>query len=398
MSDLQKVGKSKNTKNNSTKHDDYGAFSIYTLSQSTTLMLYLERDKICSNPTYQRYSDIWSTNKKQLLIDSILNGFDIPKLYFIEDPSDDNCKQDRYAVIDGKQRLEAIWGFMDGDFPLADDFVYREDPDVEARGLSYNELAQKYPRLKARFDSHGLSVVVVKTNDIEVLEEMFSRLNEGEPLSAAEKRNAMGGPIPPLVRELAKHKYFKSRVSFKDKRGRYWEVATKYLFFEDRGGIADTKRDYLDKFVQRWKERERNQQSEAQNAARGLYKNASGVLDRMHGIFYKDDPLLRSVGMAVLYYLLVREGGSRSKEITREKLASFEDKRKSNRQAAKEDVTKAEWELLEFDRLSQSLNDASALKFRLEVLSRYVLGEEVNAKIVDPVKGGDAAWAGGDTE
>jgi len=398
MGNLHKVDKNATTEDNEVIRNAYGAFSISMMSQSTTLMLYLEKDKICTNPTYQRYSDIWSINKKQLLIDSILNGFDIPKLYFIEDPTDENCKQSRYAVIDGKQRLEAIWGFMSGDFPLADDFLYREDPDVEARGLKYNELAQKYPRLKAKFDSHALSVVVIKTSDMEVLEEMFSRLNEGEPLSASEKRNAMGGPIPPLVRTLAKHEYFKSKVPFKDRRGRYWEVATKYLFFEERGGIADTKRDYLDKFVQRWKDREKKRQEEAQSAAQRLYESSSAVLDKLADIFDEEDPLLRSVGMAILYYLLVREAGPHEGVITREKLVDFESRRKRNRQVAKKDVAEADWALLEFDRLSQSLNDASALKFRLEVISRYVLGEEIEAKIVDPVKRPDAPRAGGSNE
>jgi len=398
MGDLRKVDKNAAAEDNEMMRNAYGAFSISMMSQSTTLMLYLEKNKICTNPTYQRYSDIWSINKKQLLIDSILNGFDIPKLYFIESPTDENCKRNRYAVIDGKQRLEAIWGFMSGNFPLADDFLYREDPDVEARGLSYNELAQKYPRLKAKFDGHALSVVVIKTDDMEVVEEMFSRLNEGEPLSASEKRNAMGGPIPPLVRELAKHKYFKSTVPFMDRRGRYWEVATKYLFFEERGGIADTKREYLDKFVQRWKDRERKRREEAQSSAWRLYESSNAVLDKLYDIFGEGDPLLRSVGMAILYYLLVREAGAREGVIARERLVGFESKRKRNRQVAKKDVAEADWALLEFDRLSQSLNDASALKFRLEVISRHVLGEGIETKIADPVKEPDALWAGGDQE
>jgi len=363
------------------------SFTIYELPQSTTLMLYLERSKFCLDPPYQRFGDVWTLTKKQLLIDSILNGFDIPKLYFIEGPRDEQCRGHKYAVVDGKQRLGAIWDFMDDKFPLARDFVYREDSRVDAGGLTYSELAKKYPRLRARFDGHRLSVVVVKTDDVEILEEMFSRLNEGEPLSAAEKRNAMGGPIPPLARELSKHPFFTSRLPFQNRRGRHWEIATKFLFFEDRNGIADTKRDYLDKFVSRWKELERGSPKRARDGAQKLYEASKAVLDELSRVFGGGDSLLRATGMVILYYLLAREvkkvGGTK---FSRDALERFENERRANREIAREDVARAEWELLEFDRLSQSLNDASALKFRLGVLSKHVLGRSVDAQIVDPVR------------
>jgi len=363
-------------------------FTVYELAQSTTLMLYLDRSKYCLDPPYQRFSDVWTLAKKQLLIDSILNGFDIPKLYFIEGPLDEECRGHKYAVVDGKQRLGAIWDFMDDKFPLAEDFLYREDLGIKAGGLRYSELAEKYPRLRARFDSHRLSVVVIKTNDIEILEEMFSRLNEGEPLSAAEKRNAMGGPIPPLVRDLSKHPFFTEKLHFSNKRGRHWELATKFLFFEDRNGIADTKREYLDRFVLRWKEKERKSRQGARADARVLYEASEKVLDELSKIFGNGDGLLRATGMVILYYLLARETSRMKVKLSRAALEEFEEVRRKNREIAKEDVAQAEWELLEFDRLSQSLNDASALKFRLGVLSRRVVGRSVEARIVDPVRGG----------
>lgn len=44
--------------------------------------LRLERHRINTNPKYQREAGIWSKEKKQLFIDSLLNGFDVPKIYF----------------------------------------------------------------------------------------------------------------------------------------------------------------------------------------------------------------------------------------------------------------------------------------------------------------------------
>ena len=80
------------------------------LRNSTIMKIYFERDLINLEPEYQRLGNIWSPSKQQLLIDSIINEYDIPKIYFHElYPQVENKK---YAVIDGRQRLEAIFNFI----------------------------------------------------------------------------------------------------------------------------------------------------------------------------------------------------------------------------------------------------------------------------------------------
>src|ERR1700722_8575376 len=75
------------------------------------------RAKIDMEPPYQRRGRLWSDADKAYLVDSILNGFDLPKLYvadFTWMDSKLNEKQLPYAIIDGKQRFEAIFDFFDG--------------------------------------------------------------------------------------------------------------------------------------------------------------------------------------------------------------------------------------------------------------------------------------------
>ena len=50
-------------------------------------------------------------DKRQLLIDSILNGYDVPKLDFHEffPARLVDGKKFKYAIVDGKQRLETIF-------------------------------------------------------------------------------------------------------------------------------------------------------------------------------------------------------------------------------------------------------------------------------------------------
>lgn len=223
-------------------------FEITQMPQSSVLYLYSIKEKIDLDPPYQREGEVWSLFKRQLLIDSILNGFDIPKIYF-HDLGPSGGK--RYAVIDGKQRLQAIWSFLQDEFPLSSDFVLYGDSDISVAGLKYSEISRRSPGLKIRLDATTLSVFRVETNDLEYIEEMFSRLNEAVPLSSAEKRRTSGGIASRLISDLVRHDFFQNKVGFRDHRARYFDVACKISYLESIEAIADTKREFLDRFVYR---------------------------------------------------------------------------------------------------------------------------------------------------
>jgi hypothetical protein len=78
-------------------------FECNTLNDSTVMLMYLERKHILLSPPYQREGEVWTLYKKQLLIDSLINGYDIPKLYLHE--YDKVRKIDgeliKYAIVDG---------------------------------------------------------------------------------------------------------------------------------------------------------------------------------------------------------------------------------------------------------------------------------------------------------
>jgi hypothetical protein len=191
--------------------------NVFALKNASILYLYAQRSEIKIDPEYQRMGEVWNLDKKQLLIDSIINDFDVPKIYF-HDLRDYNKKSKHiYAIIDGRQRLEAIWQFINGEFALADDFVYLRNQKVLLAGRTYKELASDYPQIKQLFDACGLSVFVVQTDDLDLIEEMFSRLNEAVPLNAAEKRNAFGGPLPKIVRDLADTMFFRRNLKISNK-------------------------------------------------------------------------------------------------------------------------------------------------------------------------------------
>src|SRR5207237_3207194 len=130
------------------------------------------------------------------------------------------------------------------------DFEYFKDSSVQAGDMTYSELGKAYPDLKVQFDSFQLNTVCIETDDLEMIEEMFSRLNESAPLTAPEKRNAYGGPMPAAIRKLAAETFFTKHLPFPNKRYRHFDLATKFLLAEHEGKVVDTKKAYLDEFVE----------------------------------------------------------------------------------------------------------------------------------------------------
>lgn len=339
------------------------------IKNATIMLIYAEREEIKLDPPYQRQGDVWPLEKRQLLIDSILNDYDIPKIYFhIYDRIEKTDTGISYSVIDGRQRLETIWKFLEGGFTLSSDFEYQRDPEIKLAGLSYEDIAKEYPRLRIQFDSFVLPIVGVSTDDEDLIEDMFSRLNEAVPLNAAEKRNALGGAAVGAIRDIAKHNIFLSKVKFKNNRYQHLEIAGRLLMTENSlqigGKLIDTKKAYLDNFVKK------NRISEDE-----ILKDRNsviGILDEMSKVFADSDELLRAQGNMVLYFLIFKKADELGElnKITRRKLLDFRDKLIDNRRAAESDYSSSSFDLLEYDRLSQQgTNDASNIRERYRTLA-----------------------------
>ena len=345
-------------------------FSITPFRSSSVAYLHRLRGSIEIDPIYQRQGEVWTRSKQQLLIDSIINNFDIPKIYFHEHlaPIEIDGRRVSYSLVDGRQRLEAVWDFMDDRFALAKDFTYVNDDSAAAAGMHYSELQVAFPDMAALFSATSLYVMLIRTDDIELIEEMFSRLNEAVPLNAAEKRNGRGGPLRAVVRELAGQEFFLDRLPFGNSRYRHFDLATKFLLWSDKGGPADVKKRQLDDF---W---ERTRASEVgDELAKDLFRRVNAVLELMSKVFNSKDRLLRNIGMVSVYYLLfeaiLRDSGYLP---SREALVQFDVARHVPRVDSEDDLDTDERDFIEFDRLAQSPNDESALEFRLRVMRRYL--------------------------
>ena len=146
-----------------------------------------------------------------------------------------------YAIIDGKQSLEAIFDFHSGDLVLDNQFIYPENPKIKAGRSWLFRFDKLYPVVADIFNTWPLSVVHVVTDEQEKIDELFVRLNRSKPLTGAEIRNAMAGPVTELNRLLVRHELFNSCISFSKKRAQDKNAASKLLLFEDAGKPVETK-------------------------------------------------------------------------------------------------------------------------------------------------------------
>lgn len=356
-------------------------FRMYPLRANNIIQLFELRDQINLDPPYQRIS-VWDKYKQQLFIDSIMNGFDIPKLYFHEVPFiSSQASKYKYSVIDGKQRLISLWDFMSNHLPLSSDFVFYEDESLQAKGMHYADLLLKYPRLRARFDSFDVPITVVQTDDENFVENLFSRLNIQVPLSAPEFRNTLGGPIPFIIRKIGVSPFFKESVNITNRRLQHFDLAAKFIYLTNADAFESTHKKILDKFVRDFKRlRQDNQINELEAKLAKLESKTLKILDTMHHFFTSSDWLLTSQGKTTLYFHIFRICHQANQKVpfTRQMLSQFDEeltaaRKKSQRLAlgAKESLTELEQTLMLFDSEKQSLNNGEALKRRYEYMSTY---------------------------
>ncbi|MDH3890402.1 MAG: DUF262 domain-containing protein [candidate division Zixibacteria bacterium] len=194
------------------------------------------KERIDTNPDFQRPA-VWGRSQKQMLIDTVLRGYDIPKLYWRKT----GAKPDKYDVVDGQQRLRALWEFSSGAYALPKNAEPVEGTPIA--GLKYEGLPDE---LRIHFDTYPLDVVILTETDEDEVREMFLRLQNGTSLKAQEKRNAMPGKMRDFVRNLASHPIFGS-CAFANKRYTHDHVAAQMTLIELEGGPCNVKNADLNK-------------------------------------------------------------------------------------------------------------------------------------------------------
>ena len=180
-------------------------------------LLRMQRGSQLTPPAEFQRGPKWSTSQKKLYIDSLLRGYPSPAFYFHCDQPEVVIRRNtllNFGVIDGQQRLNAMKEFVGGAWSLlkspdtapggSKHFPVEtiQDPAPEWCGLRYRDFSD---RLKMRFVSLTLPVIVVKTTALEVVRDLFIRLQAGTALSAQERRDAWPGKFPEYIKHVGGH-------------------------------------------------------------------------------------------------------------------------------------------------------------------------------------------------
>ena len=168
----------------------------------------LDSKKYILDPEYQRRKR-WDNVRKSRLIESFIMNVPIPPIFLYE------IEYSIYEVMDGQQRLTAIYDFYKGNFQLEGLQYWRE-----LDGRNYANLPEQVRR---GIDRRYLSSIVLLQETAKSEEEaeelkriVFERLNSGgEQLTPQETRNALqNGKFNQLCIKLSKNTYFRKMWNF----------------------------------------------------------------------------------------------------------------------------------------------------------------------------------------
>ena len=133
------------------------------------ILEWLDDKTLVVNREFQRSSKVWPVAAKVYLMDTILHGMPIPKIY-IRTRTDVNTRRSYREVVDGQQRLMAIQSFARDEFPLR-----QVGNDLEEfAGKRYSELDEDS---KLKFLEYPLPVEQLMNATDAYVFDVFQRLN-----------------------------------------------------------------------------------------------------------------------------------------------------------------------------------------------------------------------------
>jgi hypothetical protein len=106
-----------------------------------------------------------------------------------------------------------------------------------------------------------------------------------------------------------------------------------------------------------------------------LFEKSKKILDVLSKVFGIKDDLLRAQSSIAVFYLVFRTAmfNQTVGRLTRKGFIDFNSELVNNRVLAEKDITLANFEYLEYERMSQQgTNDANSIKERTRILSEFL--------------------------
>lgn len=159
-----------------------------------------KNNQIELNPSYQRRS-VWTRKDKQYFLDTIFRSYPCPAIFLHKQIFPDG--KQIYNVVDGKQRLETIFSFIDGKISIPKEFGDSKLNGKKWAGLNTDD--------RQHFWNYVLPVEFINLSDGQVINEAFDRLNRNSwKLKEQELRHSQfSGWFISLVEKESEEKFWK---------------------------------------------------------------------------------------------------------------------------------------------------------------------------------------------
>lgn len=139
-----------------------------------------QRQLLDLNPPYQRRS-VWNQSYRDYFIDTLLLGYPCPAIFLFQEISPEGIS--KYNVVDGKQRLETVFSFVQDEAP-----VYGGATISEYRDRYFKDLTAE---VRSQFYAYEFLVEFIPTTDERIVSNIFDRINRNVArLSRQELRHA----------------------------------------------------------------------------------------------------------------------------------------------------------------------------------------------------------------
>ncbi|MBD1835014.1 DUF262 domain-containing protein [Cyanobacteria bacterium FACHB-472] len=145
-------------------------------------------------PPYQRRS-VWNQEYKDFFIDTVLNGYPAPAIFLYQEITSEGIS--KYSVVDGKQRLSALFEFAEDKFPVSEKATI-----TRLRGEFFTDLENE---VKQNFWKYQFAVEYIPSDNEKIINDIFDRINRNvSNLTPQELRHArFNGVFITAVEDLA---------------------------------------------------------------------------------------------------------------------------------------------------------------------------------------------------
>lgn len=153
---------------------------------------FYRENKLIVNRRYQRKL-VWSIDEKASFIDSVLKEFPVPLFLLAESKQGD---ESIYEIIDGMQRLNALYSYIENEFSLNGEYFDLEATAETKLLKDTGMIEQKTPILDRKIcadkiASYVLPISSYRSTNEATIDEIFRRINaNGKHLSKQEIRQA----------------------------------------------------------------------------------------------------------------------------------------------------------------------------------------------------------------